>query len=63
MHEHGASAWALRAGKGISFFMSNEDLDDVIRMIKSLETSGVLGVTETVKQEINKKKVDILLLC
>ena len=37
-------------------FISNEDIND-IKIIKSLEDSGVLidGVTETVKHEINKK--------
>ena len=38
---------------------------DVIRIIKSLEDSGVLinGVIETVNHEIKNKKVDFLELC
>ena len=42
---------AVRAGKGFTLFISNEDMDDVIRIIQSLEKSRVLidGITETVK--------------
>ena len=42
-----------RAGKEFTPLISNEDMDDIIRIIKSLEDSGVLidGVTETVKHE------------
>ena len=41
------------AGKGFTLFISNEDMDDIIRIINSLEDSRVLidGVTETVKHE------------
>ena len=40
-------------------------MNDIIRIIKSLQDSGVLidGVTETVKDEIKKKKVDFIELC
>ena len=36
--------------------LSNEDINDIIKMIKSLQDSGVLidKVTETVKDEIKK---------
>ena len=49
---------AIRAGKGYAFFTSNEDMNDIIKIIKSLEDSGVLidGVTETVKHEIKKQE-------
>ena len=42
---------AVRAGKGFNLFISNEDMNDVIKIIKSLEDSGVLidGVAETVR--------------
>ena len=55
----------VRAGKGFTLFMSNEDMNDIIKIIKSLEDSVVLidGVTETVKHEIKNKKVDFLELC
>ena len=44
------------AGKGFVFFISNEDMNDIIRIIKLLEDSNVLtdGITETVKDEIKK---------
>ena len=43
----------VRAGKGFTLFISIEDMDDTIRIIKSLKDSGVLTdvVTETVKHE------------
>ena len=46
------------AGKRFTLFISNEDMNDVIKTIKSLEDSGVLtdGVTETVKHEIEKQE-------
>ena len=47
---------AVRAEKGFTLFIPNEDVNDVIQIIKLLESSSVLidGVTETVKQ--NKKQ-------
>ena len=56
---------AVRTGKRSTLFISNEDLNDIIKIIKSLEDSGVLidGVTETVKDEIKNKNVDFLGLC
>ena len=44
----------VRAGKGFTLFISNEDMNDIIKIIKSLEDLGVLidGVTEKVKHEI-----------
>ena len=55
----------VRAGRGFTLFISNEDMKDIIKIIKSLEDSGVLidGVTETIKHKIKKKKVDFLELC
>ena len=43
----------VRAGIVFTLFISNEDMDDIIRIINSLEDSGVLidGVTEIVKHE------------
>ena len=45
---------AVRAGKGFTLFIWNEDINDIIKMIKSLEDSSVLidGVTETAEPEI-----------
>ena len=45
---------ALRAGKRFTLFISIEDVNDNIKIIKSLKDSDVLikGVTESVKNEI-----------
>ena len=44
----------VRAGKGFTLFILNEDMNDIIKIIKSLEDSGVL--IETVKHEIKKQE-------
>ena len=46
----------MDAGKRINSFISTEDEDYIIRIIKSLENSGVLikRVSETVKNETEK---------
>ena len=48
----------VRAGKEFTLFISNEDMNHVIRIGKSLEDSGVLidGGTETVQHEIEKQE-------
>ena len=33
---------AVRAGKGFTLFISNQDMNDILKIIKSLEDSGVL---------------------
>ena len=50
----------FRAGKGFTLFISNEDMNGIIRIIKSFDDSGVLtdGVTETVTDEIKKQQED-----
>ena len=35
---------AVRAGKGFTLFITNEDMDDINRIIKSIENSGLLMV-------------------
>ena len=44
---------AVEEGKGSTLFISNEDMDDVVRIINSIEHSSLSigGVTETVKYE------------
>ena len=44
---------AVSAGKQFTLFISNEDMNDIIKIIKLSKDSGVLidGVTETVKHE------------
>ena len=46
---------SVRARKRFTLFISNEDINDIIKIIKSLEDLGVLidGVTETVIHEIS----------
>ena len=41
-----------------SFFISNKDMNGIIKIVKSLEDSGVLidGVNETVKHEIKRTR-------
>ena len=48
----------MRVGEGFTLFISSEDMNDIIKIIKPLEDSDVLidAVTETVKQEIRKTK-------
>ena len=61
-----ASAYNITVGRGFTLFISNEDINDITKIIKSLEDSGVIidGVTETVKHEMKKnKRVDFLELC
>ena len=55
---------AVRAGKEFTLFISNNDVDDIIKKIKSLEDLEVLidWVTETVRHEIKSKTVDFLKL-
>ena len=48
--------------KYLLLFTSNEEINHIIKIIKSLEDSGVLidGFTETVKHEVKNKKADFL---
>ena len=48
IHERG-DVWV---GKGITWFILNEDVNDIIKIIQSIENWGVLldGVSETVKR-------------
>ena len=50
----------VRARKAIPLFIWNEDMDEIISIIKELENSGILidNVSEIVKQEI--KNIDFL---
>ena len=50
--------------KMYSFFISNEDMNNVIKIVESLENSDLLiyGGIETVKHEIKNKKVNFLAL-
>ena len=48
----------FRARKVFTFFISNEDMNDIIKTIKSLEDSGLIigGATEAVKHEIKNQE-------
>ena len=48
----------MRAGKKFTSFISNDDMNNIIKIIKSLADLGVLidGVTETVKHEIKRAR-------
>ena len=48
----------VREGKEFTLFISNEDMNDIIKIIKPLEDSNVLidSIIETVKHEIKKQE-------
>ena len=48
----------MEAGKGFVLFILNEDMNDIIKIIKSLGYSNVLidGITESLKTEIKKQE-------
>ena len=50
--------WAFRAVKRFTLFISNADMNDIVKIIKLLKDSHVLidAVTETVKHETNHQK-------
>ena len=47
---------AVRAGKRFILFISNEDVDDIIKIVKPLENSGLLihETSKTAKYEMKK---------
>ena len=49
---------AARSGKGCTLFISNEDMNGIIKIIKSIEYLGILTdeVTKKVKHKIKKKQ-------
>ena len=51
----------LRSGD-TTLIISNKDMEDLIKIVKSLDDSGLLlkGVTESVQNKINNQKVDFL---
>ena len=48
----------LRSGNHTTLIISNDDMQDLLKIVKSLEHSGVLlnGITETVKSEVKEQK-------
>ena len=52
----------MRAEKGITLIISNEDLDEILRMLKSLGIFGAFidGVSGTVNNEKRKQEGEFL---
>ena len=48
----------LRSGNTTTLIISNKDMEDLIKIVKSLEDSGLLleGVTESVQNEVKEQK-------
>ena len=48
----------LGSGNNTTLIISNKDMDDLIKIVKSLEDSGLLlkGVTESVQNEVKEQK-------
>ena len=48
----------LGSGNATTLIISNKDIEDLIKIVKSLEDSGLLleGVTESVQNEVKKQK-------
>ena len=48
----------LGSGNHTAFIISNDDMQDLLKIVKSLEDSGILlnGITETVKNEVKEQK-------
>ena len=49
---------AVRVGKGFILFISNEDVDDIIKIVKSLGNSGILidRITKAVEHQMKKQE-------
>ena len=52
----------LGSGNNTTLIISNKDMDDLIKIVKLLEDSGLLlkGITESVQSEIKEQKADFL---
>ena len=52
----------LVSGNHTTLIISNDDKQDLLKIVKSLEDSGILldGITETVKNEVKEQKVGFL---
>ena len=48
----------MGSGNTTTLIKSNDEINDIIKIVKSLEDSGLLlkGVTETVQNEVDKQK-------
>ena len=52
----------LASGGHTTLIISNKEMDDLIKIIKSLEDSGLIlkGVTESVQNEVKEQRADFL---
>ena len=52
----------LGSGNHTTLIISNDDMQDLLKIVKSLEDSGILldGITETVKNEVKEQKGGVL---
>ena len=52
----------LGSGNHTTLIISNDDMQDLLKIVKSLEDSGILldGITETVKKEVKEQKTGFL---
>ena len=52
----------LGSGNHITLIISNDDMQDLLKIVKSLEDSGLLleGITETVKNDVKEQKACFL---
>ena len=52
----------LGSGNTTTLIISNDEIEDIIKIVKSLEDSGLLvkGVTETVQNEVKEQKEGFL---
>ena len=52
----------LGSGNHTTLIISNDDMQDLLKIVKSLEDSGILlnGITETVKDEVKEQEGDFL---
>ena len=59
-----ALAIGLRTSGNRTSIISNEEMNDIIKIIKALENSNILikGVTKTIKNEIKEQKGEFLWL-
>ena len=54
----------IGSGRSTTLIISNNEIEDIIKIVKSLEDSGLLlkGVTETVQNEVKEQKGGFLSL-
>ena len=48
----------IGSGNNITLIISNDDMQDFLKIVKSIEDNGILlnGITETVKNEVKEQK-------